>query len=597
MTASITRASASLHACSSAVAVVENQSVHEEWDEYLARTPGGDVTQTSGWARLKRASGFMVHRVVLREAGMVAGGAQMLARPVGHFGAVAYLPNGPVLPGDTGIENARLFAARLVDECRRCRIRAVFVQPPAEGDLAAVALRAVGFRPSAADVAPSASLRIDVSRDDEELLGRMTRHTRADFRRSQRESLTVRSATRDELLSFHDLHCSSAARHGFAPTPLAYLESMWDELHPAGQIEVLLVDSDGRDLAGLVLTRLGDVVTNRLFGFDPDRLPRRMRPSEALNWAAIHWARERGARWYDLGGVGRAEAMALASGAARSGADEHHSPWAHKIRMGGTPVILPEPLELIQNRLLRAGFGALSSRGPVQRLRRSVEARWRIASNVGSSQRLPTHELRQKRILDVALASALLAVLSPLLALVAVAIRLTGRGPVLFRQERIGWKGRPFTLLKFRTMVPVNDDDDCALREIIELELSGLRVPEDGSFKLGNDPRITRLGRWLRRTSIDELPQLINVVRAEMSLVGPRPALPWEVELFPPEYRRRTDVPPGITGLWQVSGRSLLTTPEMLRLDLEYVNTRSIRLDLSILGRTIPVVVRGDGGR
>jgi lipopolysaccharide/colanic/teichoic acid biosynthesis glycosyltransferase len=205
------------------------------------------------------------------------------------------------------------------------------------------------------------------------------------------------------------------------------------------------------------------------------------------------------------------------------------------------------------------------------------------------------HIPRDKRVLDVVVGVFVLVLLAPLLAAVALLVRVTSRGPALFRQERIGWRGEPFTLLKFRTMVP--NDDDSALRDIVELELAGRGHEEKGSFKLAEDPRITPFGAWLRRTSIDELPQLINVVRGEMSLVGPRPALLWEHELFQTEFGRRTDVPPGITGLWQVSGRSRRTTPEMLRLDVEYVDSRSLRLDLTILVRTIPAVARGDGAR
>jgi lipopolysaccharide/colanic/teichoic acid biosynthesis glycosyltransferase len=201
----------------------------------------------------------------------------------------------------------------------------------------------------------------------------------------------------------------------------------------------------------------------------------------------------------------------------------------------------------------------------------------------------------RKRVLDLVLASVALVLLSPLFALVALVSWATSRGQVLFRQERIGWRARPFTMLKFRTMV--GNDDDSALREIVRLELADARTEEDGSFKLADDPRITRVGSWLRRTSLDEVPQLINVVRGEMSLVGPRPALLWEHEMFPLEYRRRTDVIPGITGLWQVNGRSRLSTPDMLRLDIEYVDSWSLRLDLSILVRTIPALVRGDGAR
>jgi lipopolysaccharide/colanic/teichoic acid biosynthesis glycosyltransferase len=202
---------------------------------------------------------------------------------------------------------------------------------------------------------------------------------------------------------------------------------------------------------------------------------------------------------------------------------------------------------------------------------------------------------RRKRALDLVVAGTALALLSPLFAVVAALVRGTSRGPCFFRQERLGRGNRPFDVLKFRTMV-VNDDDS-ALREIVRLELAGERDEEDGSFKVQDDPRITRVGRWLRRTSIDELPQLLNVVRGEMSLVGPRPALAWEHELFTPEQQRRTEVLPGITGLWQVRGRSHLSTPDMLRLDVEYVDRWSLRLDLSILLHTIPVVLRGDGAR
>jgi lipopolysaccharide/colanic/teichoic acid biosynthesis glycosyltransferase len=221
----------------------------------------------------------------------------------------------------------------------------------------------------------------------------------------------------------------------------------------------------------------------------------------------------------------------------------------------------------------------------------STECATNVEAVLGGSARLP----RGKRVLDVVVASSLLVFLSPLLAAVALLIRFTSSGPALFRQERVGWQGRPFTLLKFRTMVP--NEDDSALRDLVALELAGGGYEKDGSFKLAEDPRITPLGAWLRRTSIDELPQLINVARGEMSLVGPRPALPWEHEMFRTEHHRRVEVAPGITGLWQVSGRSRRSTPEMLRLDVEYVDSRSLRLDLLILIRTIPAVLRGDGAR
>lgn len=202
-----------------------------------------------------------------------------------------------------------------------------------------------------------------------------------------------------------------------------------------------------------------------------------------------------------------------------------------------------------------------------------------------------------KRIVDVTIAGGLLILLSPLLLTVAVLVRITSRGPALFRQERVGVNGRPFTILKLRTMVV--DNDDTAHRELNTRELLGTDDPKtsDGIFKLEADPRITGIGHWLRRLSLDELPQLINVVRGEMSIVGPRPALQWEVDLFQQRHLRRMAVRPGITGLWQVSGRNQLSMLEMLDLDVRYVEEWSPRLDLRIIAMTPGVLLRGDGAR
>ena len=209
----------------------------------------------------------------------------------------------------------------------------------------------------------------------------------------------------------------------------------------------------------------------------------------------------------------------------------------------------------------------------------------------------PSERAVTKRMLDLAITIPLLAILSPLLLLIALAIRLTSPGPVLFRQSRVGKDNQPFTMLKFRSMVVSAPADDDAARQAIYEELAGTRQAVGASFKLAADPRITPIGRVIRATSLDEITQLFNVVRGEMSLVGPRPALDWEAEAFPPEYQRRTEVLPGITGLWQVSGRSHLSTPQMLQLDIDYIEQQSLGLDLQILFRTIPVVLRGDGAR
>jgi exopolysaccharide biosynthesis polyprenyl glycosylphosphotransferase len=192
-----------------------------------------------------------------------------------------------------------------------------------------------------------------------------------------------------------------------------------------------------------------------------------------------------------------------------------------------------------------------------------------------------------KSAFDRAASALVLLAVLPLLVALAAAIKLDDSGPVLFRQTRIGKDGKPFTLYKFRTMVV---DAEQRLPEMTALnEGDGLL------FKIRKDPRITRAGEWLRRRSLDELPQLFNVVIGEMSLVGPRPALPIEADAYGHHVRRRLAVKPGITGLWQVSGRSDLSWDEAVRLDVRYVENWSFVLDLQILWKTWSAVMHGDG--
>jgi lipopolysaccharide/colanic/teichoic acid biosynthesis glycosyltransferase len=180
-----------------------------------------------------------------------------------------------------------------------------------------------------------------------------------------------------------------------------------------------------------------------------------------------------------------------------------------------------------------------------------------------------------------------------LLLLLWCLVRWTSSGPALFRQVRVGRDMQPFTMLKFRSMYTGNDD--AKHRAYVTSMLSGEDTPAANGalFKLIGDPRITPLGAWLRRTSLDELPQLINVLRGDMSLVGPRPMLPWEAELLEEPYLPRFTVKPGITGLWQVSGRSRLSMRAALQLDVEYVRRHNVAVDLSLLARTLPALFRG----
>lgn len=192
-----------------------------------------------------------------------------------------------------------------------------------------------------------------------------------------------------------------------------------------------------------------------------------------------------------------------------------------------------------------------------------------------------------KEAFDKAFALFAVVVGAPVLGLIAAIIKLDDGGPVLFRQTRVGQNGERFAVVKFRTMVPDAEDR--------KADLAGLNEIQGPLFKIRADPRVTRAGRWLRRYSLDELPQLFNVIAGDMSLVGPRPALPDEAALYGDYVRRRLAVKPGMTGLWQVSGRSDLSWDESVRLDLRYVENWSLVLDLQILWKTLAAVVRGSG--
>jgi lipopolysaccharide/colanic/teichoic acid biosynthesis glycosyltransferase len=182
-----------------------------------------------------------------------------------------------------------------------------------------------------------------------------------------------------------------------------------------------------------------------------------------------------------------------------------------------------------------------------------------------------------KRVLDVALAAALLVITSPVLALAALAIRLESGGPVFYRQLRVGKDGSQFELWKLRTMVP------------------GAEAMGAGIYVLEGDARITRVGRLLRRFSLDELPNLVNVLKGEMAIVGPRPTVQEQVDRYTDRQRRRLEVKPGITGWAQINGRTSLPWPDRIELDVWYVEHRSLRLDLRILARTARMLATGHG--
>jgi exopolysaccharide biosynthesis polyprenyl glycosylphosphotransferase len=198
-----------------------------------------------------------------------------------------------------------------------------------------------------------------------------------------------------------------------------------------------------------------------------------------------------------------------------------------------------------------------------------------------------TGQLILKQVMDTALSALALVMLAPFFLLIALLIKLDSSGPVLFSQPRAGLRGRTFHCLKFRTMAV---DAEKQLAELQHHnEMSG------PVFKMRNDPRVTRFGAFLRKTSLDELPQLINILRGEMSIVGPRPPIPCEVAAYEPWQRRRLSMKPGLTCIWQVSGRNEIDFEQWMRLDLEYIDRWCLRLDLELIAKTLPAMLRGTG--
>lgn len=218
-------------------------------------------------------------------------------------------------------------------------------------------------------------------------------------------------------------------------------------------------------------------------------------------------------------------------------------------------------------------------------------------NQVSNVQRMRFHLLRWvirnkivgslERVFDLVLVIPLLILTSPVLILTAIAIKLDSPGPIIFRQERVGKWGDRFNLYKFRSM---HEN-----AEALQADLMEQNDADEVIFKMKDDPRITRVGRFIRKSSLDELPQLLNVLKGNMRLVGPRPPVPYEVDQYEYDYLRRLDVIPGITGLQQVSGRSDLPFKQWVELDLQYIEERSLLKDIQILLRTIPAVIRGRG--
>ena len=221
-----------------------------------------------------------------------------------------------------------------------------------------------------------------------------------------------------------------------------------------------------------------------------------------------------------------------------------------------------------------------------------------VAPRIQETISINLNYLRLKRLVDILFTLLILSFLIIITIIVAVMIRLDSPGPIFFRQKRVGLNGVVFYILKFRSMY--TNSDDATHREAIAKYMNGQKVSDatdsELSYKQVDDPRVTKVGRLLRKTSIDELPQFFNVLRGEMTLVGPRPPLPYEVELYSEHDRLRLQGKPGLTGYWQVHGRSRVPFASMVEMDIDYLQKQSLKEDLKLIALTVPVMVLGQGG-
>jgi len=346
------------------------------WDRFVAAAPGGDVVQTAAWGRSKEAMGFTAATAIVRDGGGgsdggdggtggIVGGGMIVVRPLSSLkglGAVGYVARGPLVadPED------RAMIARTLDEVERMarflRVRHLVVQPPRGGDAIARMLDERGYQTGATNVAPACTLMVDLAPDIDTIFARMSTSQRRNLRRARRDGVEVHRGGRDDLAAFHALHAATAARQGFEPRSLAYLEAQWDALKPSGAVELFLAFAPGdRDIpptgpfagpfAGQWVTAFSDTVTGKIPGWNGEAP--KLQPNLASLWRAIEWAKEEGYRWFDLGGIDLQHAEALRRGGVAQPGEGERSAAAFKARFGGEVVMMPPARQRTFNPILR----------------------------------------------------------------------------------------------------------------------------------------------------------------------------------------------------------------------------------------------------
>ncbi len=338
------------------VAVRREAGPDAVWDEFVEQAPGGHHVQTSRWAEVKRTVGWRALRVVVERDRRLVSGCQVLLRPLGRLGAVAYVPRGPVdAPDATAAERAATLDAldRLAKEERFLHLK---IQPPAGGETAAAALQRRGYRRSRLETAPTATVMLDVRRSTEDLRAAMRANARRNLRRAERQGVVVREGDERDLATLIRLIGATASRQGFDPYPDRYYETMWQAFATDGHAHLVVAEHEGDPLAALMLIAFGETVLYKIGGWSGE--PRSIRPNELAHWHAAQWASRAGYRWYDLEGIDLAIARAVLAGdeppkAPQAGVSHF------KLGLGGAITVFPAAYD----RVPRGPLGR-ASRGP-----------------------------------------------------------------------------------------------------------------------------------------------------------------------------------------------------------------------------------------
>jgi peptidoglycan pentaglycine glycine transferase (the first glycine) len=324
-----------------------------EWDSFLAATPGGHYAQTSLWGQVKALRGWCPVRVVVSQGARIVAGAQLLLRPLPLVGAIGYIPKGPLVAGDDPCLAQLVFDA-VQQLARAQRLQYLVVQPPHNGAAVVPHLVEGGFRPTALELAPTATLLLDLSKSLDDLLAQMKKNTRQNIRRSQRAGITVREGTEQDLPFFYRCLTATSQRQHFAAgrSSYEYYAQLWRVFHPHGYLKLFLAEYAGEAVSAKLVIPFGDVVLYWRRGWSGH--PGSHKPNEALEWAVIQWAKAQGYRYCDVGGLNPQVARAVLQGAPLPAALQQTAT-SFKLGFGGQVSLFPAAYDYIANPVLRWG--------------------------------------------------------------------------------------------------------------------------------------------------------------------------------------------------------------------------------------------------